>query len=264
MKATFGRDLIDKKPFLAICTYMNKSDRTQLRRSLLSLFAILLAGCTDDVADDAKTKPQSQPTMLTTTMEAFEGKMKELHAEADEKRLAPTEERIQEFENHIGAKLPGDYREFLSKYAGTRVSATCPCHEPTPFGPSATIGYFLGFMPDDRAISSLAENSDDAEGAPLTIPIAQGAFGGQVFVFVTGKLAGRVYFYDGDQRCFWPDEQFHRMFQKLHPTIQIYLNLRKAGKLPEKPKGMENFYLLAKDFKTFMEAMEYWDLDADD
>jgi hypothetical protein len=119
-------------------------------------------------------------------------------------------------------------------------------------------------MSDERQSDDLYYNSDLFEGAPVAIPIAEGAFGSRVFMFVSGKFANSVYYYDGEQRYFWSDGQFHSMYENLHPKIQAYLDLRKNGKLPRKPEGMENFYRVADSFTAFIESCKYWDLDAED
>lgn len=191
----------------------------------------------------------------------FAAKINELAPSPTQGRLEPSPERIDAFEQHIGAELPADYRMFLAAHAATSVSATCPIFEPSPCGQEAVVERFYGFL-DDTCYGSLDEVSDDAEGAPVVIPIGEGGFGSQLFLILAGELCGNVFFYDAQQRFFWPDEQFHSMYSNLHPDIGEYLRLRAANELPDKPEGMENFYLIANSFTAFVRTLEYWDLDA--
>jgi hypothetical protein len=212
--------------------------------------------------------PQVQPPIVSKqgqpAVHDFVAQMSKLKAEKIPQRLDADDDRIRQFEDYIGAALPDDYRSFLSHHSGVWVSATCPISEPTPFGDEATIETFYGFMSDERRLDDLYYNSDLFEGAPVAIPIAEGGFGSRIFLFVSGELAGGVYFYDGENRCFWPDDQFYSMYENLSFKIQAYLDLRKNGELPQKPEGMENFYRVADDFTSFIESCKYWDLDAED
>ncbi len=174
-------------------------------------------------------------------------------------RLEPTEERIQAFEQHIGAILPGDYREFLSQHSGVWVSACAPIAELTPCGQFTAIQSFYGFMEKEWMSSDLQWNSDTAGGASVAIPIADGAFGSQIFLFISeneylGIKSGAVYFWDWEGRSAWTDEKFHRMFSNLAPEIRTYLQLRKDGQLPEKHDGLEDFYRIADSFTGFLEV----------
>ena len=169
-------------------------------------------------------------------------------------RLPATSARITEFETEIGSALPSDYRIFLTNYAGVRIDAVCPTLEPTPIGTEVLTDFFYGFFDFDHAGNSLSEKSAMAEGAPTVIPIASGPFGSQIFLFVSGERKGEVYCFDAEQRAFWPDGQFSRMFSNLSPDIKTYLELRRDDKLPSKPSGFTNFYKLANSFTEYLEA----------
>lgn len=193
----------------------------------------------------------------------FDEHMSHLACEPWPGRLDADEERIRKFEEHIGADLPEDYRVFLGKYAGSYVSATCELLEPSPCGQTVVIEKIYGFLPEDD-YGSLEEVSDDADGAPVVIPIAEGGFGSQYFLILGGELKNSIFFFDSQQRWFWPDEKFREMYDDLHPDIEEFLRKRAANELTEKPDGMENFYLVAESFKGFVESMDFWDLELDD
>jgi hypothetical protein len=196
-------------------------------------------------------------------MYKFGPKMKELKAEAIPDRLIANESLIKEFEDHIGVSLPHDYRSFLSSHSGIWLSAKFRVNEPTPFGNEGTIETIYGFMKKNRKSDDLYNNIDISEGAPVAIPIGKDGVGNQVFLMLSGKLRGQVYFRDSQQRYFWPDERFYDMFENLHPDIKDFLEMRKNGKIPIKEKGMENFYFVANSFQSFIELCDYWDTDAE-
>lgn len=184
----------------------------------------------------------------------FAQKLTELNAEQLSKRLDATEDRINEFEEFVGATLPADYRAFLSKHGGTGASAVCPIIEPNPCGDQASVDIFYGFMSDERKSNDLYFNSELLDGAPIAIPIAEDFFGNRTFLFVSGEFAGGVYFFDAQERFFWPDSQFHSMYENLHPRIQEYLDFRSSGQLSPKADGMENFYRISDSFESFLKS----------
>jgi hypothetical protein len=72
----------------------------------------------------------------------------------------------------------------------------------------------------------------------------------------TGRDAGHVYMDDCEGRSAWPDETFYERFANLSPDIKRYLEMRKKGKLPKKPKGYEHVYRLAQSFSEFIDRLE--------
>jgi len=228
-----------------------------MRYALLIFFA-LLAGCERNSADSPR-KAQNMNQIVDRIAKAME----QFDISELDGRLSATPERITEFETEIGATLPKDYREFLLNHAGIRIDAVCPIQEPTPFGTEAMTEFFYGFFDFDHGYNSLSENSDIAEGAPTVIPIACAPFGSQIFLFISGDRKGEVYYFDGQQRVVWPDEQFDKMFSNLSPEIKRYLELRRSGKLPKKPPAFANFYKLADTFTEYLEACRIPD-DGDD
>jgi len=185
--------------------------------------------------------------------------MRGLDVEVIPSRQIPTEARVKEFERHIGVEVPPDYRTFLIEFGGAWVNAVVPIAEPTPCGEKAVIECFYGFMPKGRNSDDLHWQCDLAEGAPIAIPIARGAFASQVFLFTSdqkrlGAERGSVYFWDGENRSAWPDELFHQSFENLAPEIGRYLELRRNGLLLLKPPGLADFYRIAPTFTSFLEA----------
>jgi len=171
-------------------------------------------------------------------------------------RISPSEDLVKEFEREHQLVLPTDYREFLLEYGGCTLDASAPFLEPTPFGESAMVNRFFGFMPKDRPSLDLSWNTRLIEGAPDIIAIAGDLMGGMIWLGCTGALTGKVYFHDPEQRWTWPDKQFKSRFALLEPSIEAYLAQRRAGALPAKQRGFENVYLLANSFSSFLGALK--------
>lgn len=169
-------------------------------------------------------------------------------------RIDPTERLVADYERKFKTKLPAAYRAFLISYGGIWVSATCPIQEPCPCGSSACLQSFYGFMPPERVSDDIRWQTEIFQGAPVIVPIAESGFGSMISLKCEGDDAGTIYFFDGEQRFFWPDEQFHGMFENLAPEISVYLSLRKERKLPKKPRNYENFYRIAPNFDEFLMA----------
>lgn len=182
----------------------------------------------------------------------FAAKLAALGYKASKRCLPPSEKLVAEYEKRFSLSLPADYREFLTKHGGAEGTADCPFQEPTPVGDSAGIEEFHRFTKDHR--NDVHWATELIDGAPMVVAIAS-AMGGMVWLKCTGRDAGHVYFDDGDGRSAWPDETFHEMFPGLAPEINEYLELRKKGKLPEKPEGYEHVYRLARSFTEFMESL---------
>ena len=181
-------------------------------------------------------------------------------------RVEATEPRISGFEAHAGVRLPSDYRDFLTRFGGSRTNAVAPIREPTPFGPSATIDSFYGFTAKKHQSCDLQWQCDLAEGAPVAIPIAGGAFGCQTFIIgednpKVGVSRGQIYFWDCDNRSAWPDEVFLQRFPALSPDIKAYLEHRKNGALPVKHDALSDFYFVADSFTRFLGLLTPWEFD---
>lgn len=194
--------------------------------------------------------------------------MRSLACEPIPTRVDASEDRVSQFEDHIGAKLPDDYRDFLTVYSGTWVSGLAPILEPTPFGPNVTIESFYGFMQETYQSCDLRWQCNLAGGAPVAIPIAGGAFGCQAFLICEDnprlKMShGSIYYWDCENRSAWPDEMFYQRFSNLAPDIKQYLEYRRSGALPRKADAIADFYKVAESFTLFMESCTPWTKDDD-
>jgi hypothetical protein len=69
---------------------------------------------------------------------------------------------------------------------------------------------------------------------------------------VAGIDRGRVYALDGELRAYWSNEEFEKRFNAMDPAIREYLKLRVEEKLPPKPVGYDNIYLIARSFDEFL------------
>jgi hypothetical protein len=222
----------------------------------------LLAGCGSPAPSARESSPPPAPGRKALPRAAVDQKVSELKGELIRGRFEATEERIRGLEQDVGAALPEDYRTFLARHGGTWVTATCPIAEPCPCGDGATIETFYGFMCEERPQEDLQHNRRLLQNVPGAIPIAEGAFGSLILLFVSGERRGSVYFYDAEHRSSWTDEQFHGAFASLAPTIVKYLEMRRSGRLPKKPRTMEDHYHLADSFSEFLERCAHWDLEA--
>lgn len=183
-------------------------------------------------------------------------------------RYEPSPELVLSLEDHIGTDLPTDYRSFVLEYGGVWARALAPIQEITPCGQHATIECFYGFMTGKPRAFDLKWQCDLAEGAPVAIPIAAGAFSSQIFLFTSdqerlGVKRGATYFWDGDNRSSWPDETFYSSFEDLSPELERYLELRRNGQLPQKPDALSDFYIIADTFTSFLESCKPWQDEVD-
>jgi hypothetical protein len=76
------------------------------------------------------------------------------------------------------------------------------------------------------------------------------------WLFCTGPYVGHVFVRDHYHRSSWSDEDFFKCFPELAPEIRHYLDLRREGKLPEKPEGFEDVYLVARSFTDFVNSLQ--------
>jgi hypothetical protein len=190
-------------------------------------------------------------------VEGIRNKLGSLGYKPADWQLPVTEEFVTEFEREQGLRLPAEYRQFLLEFGGWSGSATCQLLEPlTPLGTGACIDLFYGRMVPEYEVYDVRWATDSVGGAPDFVAVAAGGLNGcMVVVRCGGPDDGQVYFFDRDQRSLWPDNEFHRMFPGLHPSIKEYLTQRRAGNLPSKPDGYESLYLLARGFGEFIERL---------
>jgi hypothetical protein len=188
----------------------------------------------------------------------FAKKMKDLGFELPHWCEPPSDELIAQFEKRFRVSLPADYREFLLRHGGKVSSGgnvVCPVQEPTPFGTEACIDSFYGFGPPERA-DNITWATELIDGAPSVIAIGSDLMGNMIWLKCDGRDAGYVYQHDHEGRSAWTDEMFYEMFPNLGGEVQQYLQLRKQGKLPRKPRGYEHVYRLGRSFTEFMDALK--------
>ena len=190
-------------------------------------------------------------------MEAVRVKLEALGYTPADWQLPVTEEFVAEFERDRDLRLPAEYRAFLLAFGGWTGSATCDfLEEPTPNGTVAWIDLFYGRMVPEYEVYDIRWATDSLGDSPGFAVVASGGMDGCVVVVgCDGPDDGHVYFLDADQRALWPDVEFRRMFTALHPSIERWLELRRAGRLPAKPEGHECLYLLARSFNEFIERL---------
>jgi hypothetical protein len=183
----------------------------------------------------------------------FGTKLEALGYKLSKQCIPASEKLVREYEKKFSLILPDDYREFLANHGGVDGTAICPFQEPTPVGKRAGIERFYGFTKKHPV--DIHRATEMIDGAPAVVAIAS-AMGGMIWLKCTGRDGGYVYFDDGDGRSAWPDKTFYDMFPGLAPEIKEYLELRRNGQLPKKPKGYEHAYRLASSFTGFMEALQ--------
>lgn len=152
---------------------------------------------------------------------------------------------LDSIESRVGVRLPESYREFLRVCGGWWRDIRCPCREPTPFGENHVV---TGFYDAGEVAISL-----DSFIVPRNmVVIGYGHFSKDTCLSIAGIDRGSVYALDGEFRAYWDDDEFHQRFNGMGDGILHYLELRRAGELPEKPAGYENAYLLAESFDEFL------------
>jgi hypothetical protein len=177
----------------------------------------------------------------------------------DPKIVEKLEEKIEEAIASIIVKtglkklphlLPADFRSFLARHGGVNGTAICPMIEPTPFGTSTIITEFYGFHDDE-----IGDTTDLIEGAPEIIALGSEGLGRMFWLFCAEPYVGHVFVRDHCGRSSWSDEDFFK-WPHLTPEIRHYLDLRREGKLPKKPEGFEDVYLVARSFTEFMDSLQ--------
>jgi len=162
----------------------------------------------------------------------------------------PSEELVRAFERRFGLNLPADFRSFLVRHGGVNGTAISPMIEPTPFGTSTIITEFYGFHG-----SEIGGTTELIEGAPEIIALGSEGLGRMFWLFCDEPYVGHVFVRDHYGRSSWSDEDFFK-WPHLAPEIRHYLDLRREGKLPKKPEGFEDVYLVARSFTDFIDSLK--------
>ena len=182
--------------------------------------------------------------------ESFVGKLAAVGFGLPEGHTRPSEKLVHEFESRFGLSLPADFRSFLACHGGVQGTAVCPMIEPTPFGSSTIITGFFGFHEDE-----IGEMTELIEGAPEIIALGSECLGRMFWLFCAEPYVGHVFVRDHYGRSSWSDEDFSK-WPHLAPEIRQYLYLRREGRLPKKPEGFEDIYLVARSFKAFIDSLQ--------
>jgi hypothetical protein len=182
--------------------------------------------------------------------DTFADKLAALRFALPEGDTPPSERLVGAFERRFGLSLPADFRTFLVRHGGFKGEAVCPMIEPTPFGNSTIITGFYGFHADE-----IGETTDLIEGAPKIIALGSECLGRMFWLFCAEPYVGHVFVRDHYGRSSWSDEDFFK-WPHLAPEIRQYLDLRREGKLPEKPEGFEDVYLVARSFTDFIDSLQ--------
>lgn len=179
----------------------------------------------------------------------FADKLTKLGIALPEGDTPPSEALVRKFERRFHLNLPADYRSFLAQHGGAYGDASCPMIEPTPFGTSTTITKFYGFNDDE-----IGSTTRLIEGAPEIIALGAECLGRMFWLFCAEPYFGYVFVYDHYHRSSWSDEDFMK-WPSLAPEIHNYLDMRREGKLPEKPEGYDDVYLVAMSFTDFIDSL---------
>ena len=122
-----------------------------------------------------------------------------------------------------------------------------PLQEPTPFGNGVI---------EDIYFPQIEELKDDEFFEMGLMWIGENSFGDGLFLSFREKDFGSIYYFEHDNRCFWKDELFYKMFSNLDEGIVEYLQKRRDGKIPKKEEEYESFYFVAGSFEEFLTVIE--------
>lgn len=195
--------------------------------------------------------------MDQTVTDLFANKLAVLGFAFPEGGAKPSEAQMRKFERRFDLNLPADYRSFLVRFGGVCGTAVCLMVEPTPFGTSTIIEQFFGFQDDE-----IAEATDLIEGSPEFIALGSEPLGRMFWLCCAEPYVSHVFLHDHYGRSSWSDEDFFK-WPHLAPEIHHYLGLRREGRLPKKPQGFENVYLVARSFTGFIESLQPYNADAE-
>jgi len=127
-----------------------------------------------------------------------------------------TEELVQEFEGHLGVKLPGDYRQYLLSHNGCSPD---PYKFRVPGWGESLVNELYGLGFDDyRSMDRAIERRVDLFIRTETIPIGSDPGGNGILMGVARHNFGIVYFFDhedSDQELFEVAPSFGHFIEHL-------------------------------------------------
>lgn len=156
---------------------------------------------------------------------------------------------IEGIEREIGTRLPEGYRAFLAQCGGWWAEIDCACQEPTPFGDRHWINDFHNAREVRRLLDSMITPRN-------MVTITTGHFAKYTCLSIAGLDHGSIYALDGELRAYWTDDEFYERFNNVADEIIQYLDDRREKRLPTKPEGYNNVYLLASSFDEFLERCQ--------
>ena len=159
--------------------------------------------------------------------------------------------RTADLEQRIGLKLPDDYRQFLEHHRDAFLPGTLvfPFTEKTPFGET-------GMLDELKTLDCFNEDGIHLFEHVGMLIIGNNLLGYPTCLSLRPPSRGQVFYYDLQQRVFWPDSQFHSMSENLADSVKDYLQARSLGHLVSKDEGMESFYLVADSFSAFQAMLQ--------
>lgn len=129
-----------------------------------------------------------------TVANKYQGIVKRLELEPVEDPVRLTEKDLRAFESTIGAELPADYREFLSRYGFVSgVDVVFPAYG-QPSEPGGGVEVFLGVGPDSEYDIQATREGLSGRLPDHFLPIAESP-GGQICLSLSGSDRGKVYWW---------------------------------------------------------------------
>lgn len=93
----------------------------------------------------------------------------------------------------------------------------------------------------------------------MLVHFGSNIYGSTVCISLNMNDYGYIYYYDNEERLFWPTKTFES-FSAVAPQIKFFLEARDRGELPENELGQKNFYRVAKSFKQFLAVCSVYQL----
>lgn len=124
----------------------------------------------------------------------YQGIVKRLGLEPLDEPVKLAEQKLADFESKLGSNLPGDFREFLSRYGFVSGVGVTFAVYGRPDQPAGAVEVFLGVDPDNEYdILSTREGLVGRLPDGL-LPIAESP-GGQICLALTGPDRGKVFWW---------------------------------------------------------------------
>jgi hypothetical protein len=155
---------------------------------------------------------------------------------------------VTEIERAIGVPLPAQFLAFVEETNGGGYvdDLLAECEVPTPFGASNIVE-----IGDLKGVIRLLESDVTPRNM---ICVGHGHFGMTTCISIAGIDHGYIYALDTEMRYFWTKETLSK-YPNLDPSINEFFRMRDNDKLPERPWGYENCYLIAKSFNEYLSKL---------